>query len=170
LEHIDDITTLAFQAIKLVNQQGVKPWIHNEMQQINDLNFRFSEKGRPSNEVVSLAGNLQNYPAHLVIKGPYISESFSAQRVETILADLNYTKLRQIIVAPGLLTDKTEPYYNTAYSIKPLSAEQIKHWQQVGLHQQLTIPAANPFIPERTDVRSRYTHFDNGTERLQGMA
>ena len=154
LQHSDEITTLVFQAINLVRRHGIKRWIHDEIDQISELNFRFSEKGRPGREVVSLAGNLHNYPAHMVIKGPYVSESFSAHQIESILADFNSTNLRQIIVAPTVTTDQIEPYYDTAYSIKPLTKKQLKAWQQAGLNPHLAIPPANPFIPDDTDVLS----------------
>ena len=154
LEHVDEITTLVFQAIALIKQSGIKNWIHDEIQQISELNFRFREKSRPSSEVLSLARNLHDYPASLAIKGPYISKPFSFERVMTVLNNINSSNLRQIIIAPGLTTDKTEPYYDTAYSMKPLPSRSIKQWQQAGLNKQLAIPSANPFIPERTDVLS----------------
>jgi len=152
LKHTDEITRLVFQTIDLVREHGVERWIHDEIQQLNDLNFRFHEKGRASNEVVTLASNLQHYPARLAVKGPYISEDFSAQREQGILAALNSDNLRQIIIAPKLETDKTEPYYATAYSIKPLPERLVNNWRRTGSNPLLAIPPVNPFIPEHTEV------------------
>ena len=152
LKHTDDITELVFQTIDLVRQHGVERWIHDEIQQLDELDFRFHEKGRAGNEVVSLATNLQHYPARLALKGPYTSEDFSVQRERNILAELNSDNMRQIIIAPGLKTDRTEPYYATAYSIKPLPARLVDHWHHVDSNPLLAIPPVNPFIPERTEV------------------
>jgi len=155
LQHVDDITKMVFQAIELVRKQGVKRRIHDEIQKINELAFIFHEKGRPTTDAIALAGNLQNFPTSLAIKGPYVSKPFSTQRIETILSSLTPDNLRRIIVAPNLSTDQIEPYYDTAYKISPISAEKINAWKQAGLNKELAIPPANPFIPEDTSLLTK---------------
>ena len=155
LKHIDEITTDVFQAIDLVRKDGVKRWIHDELEKIDELNFRFREQGSPSRDAVSIAGNLQHYPARLVLKGPYVSDHFSAKQVESILDDLRVENMRQIVVAPGLKTDRVEPYYHTQYSVAPLAKNLVKAWQHAGLNKQLAIPDPNPFIPDDTTVLSK---------------
>jgi len=155
LKHIDEITTDVFQDIDLIRKAGVKPWIHDELEKIDELNFRFHENGSPSRDVVSIAGNLQHYPARLVLKGPYVSDHFSVKQVDSILDDLRVENMRQIVIAPGLKTDKVEPYYQTEYSIAPLAADLVKSWQHAGMNKQLAIPEPNPFIPDDTTVLSK---------------
>lgn len=155
LKHIDEITDDVFQAIDLIRKDGVKRWIHAELEKIDELNFRFHEKGSPSRDAVSIAGNLQHYPARLVLKGPYVSDHFSIKQVDSILDDLSVANMRQIVIAPGLKTDRVEPYYHTDYSITPLAPALVKRWQHAGMNRQLAIPAPNPFIPDDTTVISK---------------
>jgi secreted Zn-dependent insulinase-like peptidase len=152
LKHIDEITTNVFQAIDLIRKKGVKLRIHEELEKIDELNFRFQEKSSPSRAAVTIAGNLQHYPARLVLKGPYVSDHFSVKQVESILNDMTVDNLHQIVIAPGLKTDQVEPYYHTDYSIRPLSTDRIKAWRQAGLNKRLAIPGPNPFIPDDTTV------------------
>ena len=55
ITHTDDIIVLVFKYLAMLRNDGIKEWIFQECQHINEMLFRFKDKERPMNYVRSLA-------------------------------------------------------------------------------------------------------------------
>lgn len=152
LKHIDDISILSFQAINMIKKTGIEQWRHDEIRNMNELNFRFREKGEPSSEVVSLSSNLHIYPENMVIKGPYYSGEFDKDLVLDMIERLTPDNMRMVVTAKELNTSRIEPLYNTPYDLEKLTAKFKKKLANAGQSARLSLPKINPFIPEDTDL------------------
>ena len=152
-QHVDDIVTEAFRYINLLRAQGLQSWRVDEMRQLKDLDFRFREKAPASSEVLSLASNLLNYPADLALKGPYLVTDFDRKTTSSLAGLLRPDNMRLIVVDQDLKTDRTEPFYQTAYRVSPLKQSEMTKWNHPGKSASLALPARNPYIPQNIAIK-----------------
>lgn len=153
LHQVDAIADLVFQYIRLIEKQGIERRVHEELKRIKALDFRFREPGNPTAEVIDLADNLHDYPARLVIRGPYYFSGYEAETTRSILGHLTPENLRMTVVAPELETDRRDPWYDTPYRVRPITDEQVRRWSRGPIHTALAIPARNIFLPEEVALK-----------------
>ena len=153
LDKVDYITALVFDYLDLIRQQGIQQWLYDESRQIADLGFRYQEARSPQQTATSLASRLHYLPASDLLNSNYLYDEFDPKLIKRLMASLTPENVRQTVIAQGLPTDKVEPYFNTHYSIQPLSKEWLKRFNTPEVHSGLTIPTANQFIAQDLALR-----------------
>lgn len=61
LQHVDDVVTMVFAYVDLLQTQGIQEWIFDEVRTVADLQFKFLSQRNPMNYTSSLAGWMQLY-------------------------------------------------------------------------------------------------------------
>ncbi|MBX2807524.1 MAG: insulinase family protein [Cellvibrionaceae bacterium] len=156
----DKIRALVFAAIELIKHQGINPWRFEEQRALATLAFHYRETPTPLNTVRQLATNTHRYPAGDIIRAPYAFEHFDAALLKTFLAKLTPDNVYVTSVFPEAATDRVSQYYGVSYGRKSLSTQLPSipwSWRNA-----LSLPAANPFIPE-------HTHLFTPDKRLQDI-
>lgn len=149
LLHTENITQALMHYIGLIRQQPLPQYLLTEQQQLSDLSFRFQEQSRLSDYVVRLSSNLQAYPPQDTIYGDYRWEPVSQKSLQPYLDALSASNMLRTLIAPGVTTDTTDPWYGTNIRIRPSDYNPASVTTD-GL-AELHLPAPNPFIP--TDFR-----------------
>ncbi len=157
LQHVNEITALAFDYLALVKKQGVKAELFDENRRIANTAFRFKEAGDPQRTASSLAGRMHYYPASELLNSAYLWKSYDRNLINSFLQQMTPDNLRQIVIAQGVQTDKAEPHFGTQYSIKPISADLMKRLKEPRIQKELTIPTVNPFIAKSLDIKQGAT-------------
>ena len=156
LNHIEDIGKLVFQAINLIKQNKIDAWRFQEQSRLAKIAFRFEQEKNPGRLAQSLASRLQRYPPQDVLRGPYLMEAFAPNRIKTLLDYLRPDNVNLHVssqsLAQSLMTDKISEHYDVAYSLAPIDAKTLNLWNTKTVHENLRLPAENPFIPERLNV------------------
>lgn len=152
-EQVEAITGLVFQYIRLIEKRGLNDWIYQEMERASTLNFRFREPHGVGREVVALAANLHEYPPELVIRGPFHFAGYDSEAVRDILSQLVPNNMRMTVVAPELPTEQRDPWYDTAYRVRPIPDGLAERWLQEPIDPHLAIPAENIFLPESAGLK-----------------
>lgn len=150
-EHIDDIITLCFEAILLIKKQGLEDWRYQERSTLLTLAYKYQEPVRPLDLASHLSINMQHYPAVDTIFGDYRMDGLQIAEAKALLDKLSPDNLRIQLVAPGLETDQQAPWYFTPYKNTAISSERLDKWQVDKWCEQLSLPPANPFIPDDTE-------------------
>ena len=153
LEKVDDITAIVFDYLDQVKAEGIQQWLYEESGQISDLAFRYQESRSPQQTVSGLAPRLHYLPPEHLLNSNYLFESFNPKLIERLMDNLRPDNLRQVVIAKGLPADKVEPYFDTHYSIQPLSESLMKRLATPVRHEELTIPSPNFFIAEDLELR-----------------
>ncbi len=153
LAHREEIVAQIFATIRLIGEQGLVDWVIDELRTINDLDFRFQEKRRALPDVISLASNLQHFDDRDVLRGPYAIDGLTTARLRQLLAHLQPGQARLLIMAPGLASDRQEPWYGTPYRLQVLDEERLQAWRQARLDEAIHLPGANEFLPEHLAVK-----------------
>ncbi|MDD1783226.1 insulinase family protein [Enterovibrio sp. ZSDZ35] len=151
LTKVDNIVTYIFQAITLIREKGLAAWRYEEKRAVQEMAFRYQEPSRPLDTVSHLVLNLQHYDADDVLYGDYMMQSFDEGLIRKMLGYLTPENLRLTLIAKGGKFDKTAKWYDTPYSVKPFSAQQIEKWRTLHVSPALSLPEQNPFISYELD-------------------
>ncbi len=162
LQRIDRIGEALFRAIALIRDTGIRKWRFEEQGKLAQLDFRFAQERDPARVVQSLASRLHLYQPLDVLQGPYLFRTFDAERVRGLLARLNPENVYVNVVSQDLEADRVTGYYDVHYSIEKIPDEWIARWSEAlsgdaalsitGEVGELSLPAANPYIPQRLDL------------------
>ncbi len=153
LAHRQEIIAQIFATIRLIAKQGLVDWVIDELRTINDLGFRFQEKGQALAGVISLASGLQHFEARQVLRGPYAIDGLTIARLQTLREHLRPRQVRILVMAPGLETDRQEPWYKTPYRSHPLAEERLQDWREAELDSDIHLPAVNIFLPQHVALK-----------------
>ncbi|MCW8885965.1 MAG: insulinase family protein, partial [Motiliproteus sp.] len=152
-ERYSEVVDLSFQYLRLVEQQGVQPWLYQEEQSISNTAFRFRENSNRVYHLTHLASNLKRYPLAEVIRGDYLYRGFDGDLIKSYLKHLKTDNLLLTLTAKDLPLDQKDPWYGTAYELAAISAAELKQWSQSPIDPELKIPAPNPFLAEDFSLR-----------------
>ncbi len=152
MEHIDDIGSLLFQAIRLIGSQGVEQWRYQENRRLADIAFRFREQNDPGNYARSLAARLHRYPLKDVLRGVYIMNKDESELIGNIFDWLRPDNVILVVVGKQVETNDMTDWYQVEFKLDPIDAQLIERWKNTKLDQRLTLPDANPFIPHRLEL------------------
>ncbi len=151
-KHVDDITAATFAYLHRIKNEGVTPDFFNELRKAGNLDFRFQDKANELALANYLAGNLQKVPpAHLMDAG-FVYQQYDPALIDSYLAKLTPQNLRQVVVLPGIQTNKLESHYQVPYSIKPISVPLQDSWAKA--EAELSLPPANPYLPDDPKVKT----------------
>ncbi|XP_045188841.2 insulin-degrading enzyme-like [Mercenaria mercenaria] len=159
LEHIDDIITLIYQYLHMLNKEGAQEWIFKECADLSAMHFRFKDKERPRGYTSALSGVLHDVPLKECLSSHYLMTEYKPELIDMLLSKLIPTNMRVSVVAKKFAgqTDKKEEWYGTEYKLEQIPQDKLKMWDTCGFHENLSLPAVNEFIPTNFDLVSRET-------------
>ena len=147
--YVSTITGLVFGYLELIRRQGLQSWIYEELRRMNELGFHYRETPPPLREVRNLARSLQHHPAARVLRAPFEFKAYDRAFLSRLLDRLQPDNMRLTLMAPGLPTSRTEPFYGTPYGITAIAPALLARWKRKARDPLFAIPAPNPFIPRR---------------------
>ncbi|KAL0453102.1 UNVERIFIED_CONTAM: Insulin-degrading enzyme-like 1, peroxisomal [Sesamum latifolium] len=155
-EHFEDIVALLFKYIHLLQQSGPCQWIFDELAAICETSFHYQDKIRPIDYVVNVAFNMQFYPPKDWLVGSSLPSKFNPERIQSALKELSPYNVRIFWESTKFegLTDLTEPWYGTAYSIERLPGSTIEQWIKTAPNEDLHLPGRNVFIPTDLSLKT----------------
>ncbi|KAL4232280.1 hypothetical protein ACF0H5_009851 [Mactra antiquata] len=159
LEHVDDIITLTYQYLHMLNKQGTQEWIFKECADLGAMHYRFKDKERPRSYTSALASTLHDVPLKEVLSSQYLMTEYKPELVDMVLEKLVPENMRVAVVSKKFngQTDKTEEWYGTEYKLEQIPEEKLKMWASCGFNDKLSLPEKNVFIPTDFDLVTRET-------------
>lgn len=147
-ENTDKVVEAFFAYLKLIKNEGVRESTFNQMKLIADNNFEYQSKTQPGALARSLANNLQYYPARHALDISRVYNQFDPELIDHFISQLTPQNLRLVISAPDITSEMKEARYDVAYTVEPLTAKQIKTWNQVAPYSEMSLPDTNPYLAE----------------------
>src|SRR5690606_9165154 len=151
--HIDEISSLLFQYIRLVKREGIQEWLFEEQRRMAGISFMFQEPSRPISYVSSLSRRLQEYPAAEVLSAPYAYEEFDPDLLRDYLGYLRPDNLLLTFTSRTVETDRGDPLLGGQYALRPLRETRLGSWREDAIDPALAIPAPSPFLPEDLSLK-----------------
>lgn len=152
LEHVEEIVDLCFETLALIREAGIQSWLFEEQQRLGEINFRFKEPDNSVGFASYLARALQSYPPEDVLRAPYMMDRFDVELIQEYLSLLTPERVLVSVRAPGVNVDSRSPWFDTPYSITPVSETTLASWQDRQAVENLALPEPNPFIPESLEL------------------
>lgn len=163
LQHTHEIIDIVFQYIRLLQNSDVQEWLFQEQRQMSQLQFRYQEQHSASSTVTNLARNLQYYPARDVLRGAVIFEQYNPEFTRQLIDLLTPERVLITLNTQNLNTDRLEKNYQVGYSIMAIAPALIQQWSHSGINPALALPAPNPFIPDKLQLKKAdSTQLDSG--------
>ena len=145
LLHTEDITAILMEYIDLIRRNGIPDYLKQEQKMLNEMTFRYQEHGNISGYTTRLSSNMLIFPVEDTIYGDYRSEPASDELIDAYISGLTADNMLRTLIAPGVETDTTDPWYGTEIRIRPSDYQAPAEPEWTGA---LHLPKANPFVPE----------------------
>jgi insulysin len=178
LNAIDDVCEAIFSYIQMMSNTPIPNYVFDENLQLDELEWRFTTKGQPSNYVQSIVTAMDKFPPSLYIAGPrrlalqetsttLISSdqprtAFKSNEQREIIKTACTDFIKRLTVDNSFLTvfsksfegqtTQTEEWYGTAYNVKPVSMSALMKWKNPSSFP-LFYPRKNIFIPSESGLK-----------------
>jgi insulysin len=160
-ENYEEILKWIVQYVSLLRQWGPSERIFEECRQLNEIYFKFREKGDPSTFTRQLATSMQEYQndPRLILAGPFIIEKFDSACIQDLINHITCDRMRVTRASSDdLEVIELEPWYGTEYQLGKLSDDllntlkRIEGGEEFLKQEELKLPEKNIFIPENFKV------------------
>ncbi|CAL8998826.1 unnamed protein product, partial [Prunus brigantina] len=158
LEKMFDVIGIVYQYIKLLRQVSPQEWIFRELQDIGNMEIKFSEEPAQDSYASGLAGSLLFYPAKYIIYGGYAYESWDEELIKHVLGFFTPDNMRVDLVSKSSIKSEDfqcEPWFGSKYTEEDISPSLMDLWKDpLGIDVSLHLPSKNEFIPCDFSIRS----------------
>ncbi|MBC7184224.1 MAG: insulinase family protein, partial [Marinobacter sp.] len=154
LSRHEDILPLVFDYIEKIRQKGISEQRFLEMQNLARIDFRFREQGSPMHEAMRLSSQLLEYPPEDLLRAPWLVERYAPDQYHKILDRLTPENVLVFVLAPEpeLKNPNVTNWYEAAWTREPLNPQRLSQTSLPELASQLSLPPANPFVPEDLEL------------------
>lgn len=147
IQVIPKILEAFFYYVQLIKEEGFPDWRFEERQRLNQLTFEFQEDPKAGNYASHLSIQMHHYPEEHFAFGEYVLDDFNTNIAQEMLGYLTPDYLRIKLVSKNLATSKTTYWYETPYSIEPISTLLEEKMRQPAPIDALHLPKPNQFLP-----------------------
>lgn len=148
LAQYDRVAQMLFAYMDMLRAQGPQEWLYDEQAQLAELAFRFKEDSSPMGYVSAVATGMHDYQPEDVLRGPYIMDDYQADMLTGLMARIVPENAVMQLEDASAITDRRSVHYDTPYSVRSPSAEQLATWQGGAAADAFALPAPNQFIAE----------------------
>nr|PNR46368.1 hypothetical protein PHYPA_013487 [Physcomitrium patens] len=148
-EHMEEVASLTFQYIRVLQQEGVAEWMFEEVRAVCEMKFQFQDKRPPISYVTDLAGNMLLYPSRDWVAGSSLPRRFDAEIFSGLIEQLKPERVRIFWYSKQFegKTSEKELWYGTDYIIERIEDKLVQEWSTARTHEKLHLPKPNVFIP-----------------------
>ncbi len=154
LKNYREVVRLCLSYIALLEKEPYPSYYFGELKSIAQLDEIYSDKGEGTGYASRLVGQVSDYPLAIAERVSYIFDREDPPAYRQLLSFLRPDNMVATLMAQGVETTDTEPYYGTQYSFTEDDAfyEQLL---EVVPDPALHLPAANPFVPRQATIPDR---------------
>ena len=148
-----DVLTRVFAAIEALRRDGIPPYLFDERRTMAELDERYGDRGEGTGRAVALANAIMDHPLEVAERVPYLWLQPDPAAVGKVLQRLRPDNLLVTLVAKGLPTDRSAPYFGTRYSYAEDTGEAYAALLAPPPVAAFALPAPNRFVPSTTALR-----------------
>jgi insulysin len=188
LANINKVIEAIFAYISMLRKVPIPDYVFQEVLQTNELEWRFMSKGSAGAYAQSLAPAMQKFPPSLYVAGPRRvalvepdsklldtstpRTSFSSraqldlakESVNRYISNLSLDNVMITVLSKSFegKTDKSEKWYGTQYSVRPIPVETLMQWQNSPSSKSFNMayPKPNVFIPSEAGLTVKIPPID----------
>ncbi|MGK5092010.1 insulinase family protein [Deltaproteobacteria bacterium TL4] len=169
LENYKTVLQHVFEYIRLLRQQSLPEYIYNEMKQMAELDYQFSEKQEGTPAVIDLASLLHYVPMDQVEKVPFLYMSYDPKKFDHFLFRLTPDNMLVLLAARNVHVTQKETYYSAEYAYTQTPSKWLAEWYSRPLSKELHLPEKNKFIPQNLTLLTNTTLFKLTYQSVVGL-
>lgn len=154
LKNLNETVYATFQALARQKEDGIPPFLHDELNYLNKLTYQYQSREEPFDLVSFHAFNLveqplSTYPEQLVSVGDDQASLFKSF-VQTLTPESCVYVLKASPQVTGVECDREEKWTKTRYALQSLPSATLKYWKTATPHPAIEYPYPNPYLPHPT--------------------
>src|SRR5690606_21307737 len=139
----DTILQALFSALAQLKRQPLPTGLFAERQTLLHSSYLYPVLSTAQQTANHLLVSMQHYPMEDVIFGDYRMELPDTALYQQVLGYFSSNNMRLMFIAPGVTTTHEARWYQTLYSVEPLSAELLRQLDNCQPDSAISLPAAN---------------------------
>ena len=172
LKQYKKVIQRVFQYLHLLRDEGLPPYLYQEVQRMTELDYLFAAKSEGAALVNSFSANMRYIPLEGIETLPYQITEYNPKLFDSLLFRLTPKNMLAILAARSLSfkRHRVEPYYGVEFRYTKNHPEWVGQWSRAPKHSGLHLPEPNPFIPQNLNVNKEAGPFKLTHESLVGLA
>lgn len=160
LAEVNEVVTLFFSYIAMLKKEGLKEYFYNESKQLAQIGYDYRAPMDGADAVIYYANIMHRFAPLDALRNDRLFFKHAPLDFRLFLNKITPRKLRMMVVAQGVTTDKVEPHYGIKYSVNPIPVSVYQAWENPQSYTVLHYPEPNKFIPTNlailaNDVRDK---------------
>ncbi|MBL9214627.1 MAG: insulinase family protein [Opitutaceae bacterium] len=152
LQDYPRVLDLVFAAIRQLRAAGYPAHLFRERQAMARLDETYQDQGEGASRATLLANLARQYPLDIAERTPFLWLKEDPAAYQAVLDQLRPDNLLVTLMAKGVATDQTEPYYGTRYSYTEDTGAAYARLLNPPAVADITLPEPNPFVPATATV------------------
>ncbi|QDZ21486.1 insulinase-like metalloprotease [Chloropicon primus] len=153
--HVPEVSKIVFQYLNMLRDEGIQPWIFEELKSIGETKFNFRDKQNAGYYTRELASGMHLYPCKDLLLGlHHVPQEYNEDTIQAVLDCMTVDKVRMMWLSKthkGKVTD-VEPWYGTEFGMDSLEESLVEDLRTCGRSEHLRLPYQNQFIPTNFDL------------------
>lgn len=142
-----------FSYLRFLRLAGPNERLFNELKNIEEATFRFTQERDPLDNVEDLVINLKQYPPRHILNGDSLYFEYDATAIQNVIDELNTPNFNIMVTSTHLYEenmkyDLKEKWFGTEYHERYVPAEWKTNWENVQPFNEFTLPEVNQYIAD----------------------
>ncbi|XP_023245125.1 nardilysin-like [Copidosoma floridanum] len=150
-KHLREVLDALFSYINFLRRVGPSKRVFDEIQRVEEINFRFQDEQDPAEYVESLCVNMHLYPSKDFLTGENLYSLYDPESIKQCMEDLSPEKVNIILFDRKFNEedfDQVEPWFQTKYSSEDIPKEWVSRWKEIEPFEEFHLPEPNEFITD----------------------
>ena len=152
LAQVNDVISIFFSYVAQLKKHGLPRYYYDEQRQLAQIAYDYRDPMIGMDAVSWYSRMMQRFPALDTLPNYMLYFDYRPDDFKLFLDRLSPLKLKAIVSAKGVSTDKVEKFYGVKYSVTKFQPSVYQAWQQPTDYKELHYPPPNPYVPENLKV------------------
>ena len=152
LAQVNDVIALFFSYVARLKKQGLPRYYYDERRQLAQIAYDYRDPMTGIDAVSYYTLMMLHFPALDALRNTMLYFDYRPDDFKLFLDRLSPLKLKAIVSAKGVPTNKVEKFYGVKYSTTKFQPSVYQAWQQPTDYKELHYPPPNPYVPANLKV------------------
>jgi len=155
-EHLEDVLRATFGYLAMMKAEGPNSRIFQEIQEIERLDFMYREEKQASDNVETLAENMQFYPSDRFLDGDDLLFDYDADLIQQCTQALDFETVNMFVKSRDfneVELDQVEPWFGTKFARSDIPSEYQLASRDDSLKGEFHLPVPNIFIAKDLELK-----------------
>lgn len=154
-DNVSQVIVAVFSYLKMLQHCGPNERIFREIQEIEELDFRFGDEPQPVDNVESLSESMQLYPPDLYITGDDLLFDYDPDIIDKCTRQLGQDNVNLFLLSRDYkdLHNRTELWFETKYNEEDIPEDWKLSWKTVPVFPELHLPDPNKYIAKDLELK-----------------